>query len=96
MIPKNNNFTLTIQNPCVEYLQYLKKANCGCFFLQKDIAIQDYKYGRLKMIKKNNDSKSRLYIEFCQKNEYLHVFKLKIEERGVLRKFFKTTYNFFN
>lgn len=34
MIPKNNNFTLTIQNPCVEYLQYLEKANCG-FFLNR-------------------------------------------------------------
>lgn len=52
MIPKNNNFTLTIQNHCVEYLQYLEKANCGVFFKQVDIAIQDYKYGRLKMIKK--------------------------------------------
>lgn len=51
MIPKNNNFTLTIQNPCVEYLQYLEKAN-WFFFKQVDIAIQDYKYGRLKMIKK--------------------------------------------
>lgn len=72
MIPKNNNFTLTIQNPCVEYLQYLEKANCGVFL------IGGHCYSRLQIWKikddkKNNDSKSRLYIEFCQKtNTYLN------------------------
>lgn len=52
MIPKNNNFTLTIQNPCVEYLQYLEKANCGVFFIGGHCYSRWKNYGRLKMIKK--------------------------------------------
>lgn len=67
MIPKNNNFTLTIQNPCVEYLQYLEKANCGGFFYRRTLLFKMEKLWKIKDDKKNNDSKSRLYIEFCQK-----------------------------
>lgn len=51
MIPKNNNFTLTIQNPCVEYLQYLEKANCGVFL------IGGHCYSRLQIWKIKDDKK---------------------------------------
>lgn len=51
MIPKNNNFTLTIQNPCVEYLQYLEKANCGVFL------IGGHCYSRFQIWKIKDDKK---------------------------------------